>query len=250
LLTLAAFQALTVVCPLRSTGGATSNAEVQKERTVEQQVVRTGRWDTDSEAFGRRRGVSLLAPAKPTIEPRKPAAESNEDPFGYVAVRLAKPAPVSGQGCPKGEWSDELAPRVRKPGCPCCGSTRLVENDQLERGWECEECGYGSIDSHEMLKDAGPDRQPGDGWFLGSRPGQPAMYRDEDLAAGRIVYHEGEPVMPEVAVVDMEAFPWEWDQPIMPLVGAGGHWTPAEKAARAAKALARAKRDVAIRLAR
>jgi len=139
---------------------------------------------------------------------------------------VQKPGLPSGQGSPKGEWDDPEPIRPARRGCPCCYSTYIVENDHYERGWECGECGYGSIDSHENLDwlgwDVGRfktdaevigDRPPGHRWFTGSRPGSTAMYRNEDLAAGRVIYHDDSPVMPEESAVAWDSFPYSWDIP-------------------------------------
>lgn len=139
--------------------------------------------------------------------------------------RVETPSPKSGQGCPKGDWAGYEAPvSLRTPGaCPVCRD-EMVEDDEYESGMRCEDCGYGDIDSHEYINlfatDAEViDRQPGDGWFLGSRPGGTAMYSTDEFAASRVTYHEGEPLMTEVPAIEWDAYPSGWDVPVAVMGG-------------------------------
>jgi len=229
---------------------------------------RTLRVYSDEElAFGRRR-VSVLVPAESTVKVRELAAESFDEPLfrlpeGWVDMsvaeigdwatgeaarlgRIQRHGVASGQGCPKGDWDDEAVPVVRATGCPCCASTSLEERPDLERGWACMDCGYGSTDSHRYLPDAGPDRQPGDGWFGGTRPGSAGLYRDDESAAARTVYHEGEPVVPIDDAPTIESYPGAWDWPAVAPAHPDGPFTPGEAAARRARAHAKTKRDVRV----
>jgi len=143
--------------------------------------------------------------------------------------RVATPSPKSGQVALKGEYgvaaptvpSDETGLR-----CECCGSSYLdtVEDGVEDGTYECEECTYNPMEHYENLSlgktdDELIDRQPGDGWFLGSRPGGTAMYSTDEFAASRVTYHEGEPVMAEVPIIEWDAYPAGWD---VPTLGTGG----------------------------
>jgi len=145
--------------------------------------------------------------------------------IGYAVSmgRLATPQPRSGQVALKGDYDlTPATPTVRDMSvCECCGSSYLLTmEDGLEDGVrQCGDCGWDSVDSIEYLS-AGKtdteliDRQPGDGWFLGSRPGGTAMYSTDEFAASRVTYHEGEPVMTEVPLIEWDAYPAGWDVPV------------------------------------
>ena len=113
--------------------------------------------------------------------------------------QVVHPDRASGQAAPKGEW--DVPWRVYEWGVPAsCTSLTYLDPEPL-------------------------DRQPGDGAFGGGRPGSTANYRDDEQAAGRITYHEGEPVVPEQPAVAHDAYPSSWDVPVESTLSA----TPLEK---------------------
>jgi len=154
---------------------------------------------------------------------------------------------LSGQGCPKGDFGDEpTVPVKSKVGCPVCGGS-WDENLYLESEQECSECGYGSIESHEYVTQVPLDEFT-DRWTGTGPRGSMGMYHDHEQAAERVTYVDGEPVSGEVGVVEWDAYPAGWDRPLAALTGAGGRWTPREKAARNSRAYASAKRVVRERM--
>lgn len=119
--------------------------------------------------------------------------QSTEELMGALTIEAARRGHVqqhgerSGQGAPKGSHED--AWKVYEPVIPSWCRTLTYLDTEL------------------------PDRQPGDGWFGGSRPGSVGMYRDEEQAAGRVIYHDDEPVVPEQPAVTWRSYPSSWDVP-------------------------------------
>lgn len=173
--------------------------------------------------WGRRPGVALevrgyLSDPDP-IRPRELVDESYEEPLislpdtgtlrrmvdGYgeikvvVAgeVKVVRPTEPCGAGAPKGTFDD--------PWPVCEGelptwATMLTVYDTVE-----------------------PQRPAGFGWFGGSRPGSPSTYKDDETAAMNVMYHDGEPVVPEQSAVAWHQYPAEWDRPVLDHGMQGGY---------------------------
>lgn len=126
---------------------------------------------------------------------------------------------------PKGDWPDSVMPTVAThtvdrehlydpslTGCPVCEA--FVPTECWwggEDAWTCASCGYSPEYTLEVDPSLPSVRREA---TLGGRSGI-TTYRDDELAAAQVIYHEGEPVMPEAEVVTVDEFPWSWDSPIV-----------------------------------
>ena len=97
-------------------------------------------------------------------------------------------------------------------GCPCCGE----RNDIAETAfgsWMCEACGFDPHGSY-IVDTRAPRRPPVEAWH---RAGT-TLYRDDEAAAQAVIYHEGEPVVPDAGPITEWAYPAEWDMPAVDMV--------------------------------
>lgn len=94
--------------------------------------------------------------------------------------------------------------------CPCCGDVIYHE------GWHddgneytCPSCGYNPEISYTLLPTV---ERPASSW--GTRHGGMRTYRDSDLAASMVTYHEGEPVLAleDEDPIDEWNYPASWDR--------------------------------------
>lgn len=129
------------------------------------------------------------------------------------------PQPLGVPAEPKGAWPTSMGmPLVATHkvdrshlwdlslGCPCCGeSYQSIQWDADGVGW-CDACGYSPSWGLEVdpVCEAPPTRW---GTSTGTTP-----YRDAEMAASNVLYHEGEAVVPETDPPSIDLYPASWDK--------------------------------------
>lgn len=172
------------------------------------------------------------AAARAAIEERRVASLARitqyEARTEQVRPDVAGVEPLTAPAEPKGEYGPlEGMPTVAThtvdrdhlydpslTGCPVCED--FVPTECWwggEDAWMCAGCGY----SPEFTLSVDPTLPPVPApvWGRGS---DMTPYRGEELASQQVIYHDGEPVMPEPAVVGVDEYPSVWDVSVSPSV--------------------------------
>lgn len=94
-------------------------------------------------------------------------------------------------------------------GCPCCGEsvaniTFFESIDSPSDDWACSGCMYTPTEVQIDTTEEAPMPQ-------GFKHKGFATYHDAESAAEKVIYHEGEPVVPEAPAVTGDAYPSKWD---------------------------------------